>query len=211
MIKMHSFTFSPIQENTYILYDDSGECVIIDPGCYNDDERHELAAFIEEKKLNPVRLLNTHCHLDHIFGNGFVSKKYNLKPEFNKHDLPVFYAFAATCNLYGLNCDPSPEAGNYLDEGDVVKFGNSELEIVFTPGHSPGSITFYNKEDKFMISGDVLFYGSVGRTDLPGGSMETLVNSIKTKLFPLGDDFKVYSGHGPATTIGFEKKNNPFL
>ncbi|MDF2437274.1 MAG: Zn-dependent hydrolase, glyoxylase [Bacteroidota bacterium] len=211
MIRIKSFTFSPIQENTYILYDDIGECVIIDPGCYDDSERQALASFIEENKLKPVRLLNTHCHLDHIFGNGFVSEKYNLKPEFNKHDLPVFHAFAATCNLYGLSCDPSPEAESYLDEGDVVKFGESSLEIVFTPGHSPGSITFYNKDDKFMISGDVLFYGSVGRTDLPGGSMETLVNSIKTKLFPLGDDFKVYSGHGPSTTIGFEKKNNPFL
>lgn len=211
MISIHSFTFSPIQENTYVLYDESGECVIIDPGCYDERERAELAAFIEEKKLRPVRLLNTHCHLDHIFGNNFVSSKYGLKPEFNKKDQPVFDAFAATCNLYGLNCDPSPPAGNYLDEGDVVKFGNSSLEIAFTPGHSPGSITFYNRDDKFMIAGDVLFYGSIGRTDLPGGNFATLIDSINTKLFPLGDDFKVYSGHGPATNIGFERKNNPFL
>lgn len=211
MIRIQSFTFSPIQENTYILYDESGECVIIDPGCYDERERSQLSAFIEENKLTPVRLLNTHTHLDHIFGNAYVAKKYSLEPEFNKNDQRVFEAFAATCALYGLNCDPSPPAGNYLEEGDIVKFGNSSLEIVFTPGHSPGSITFYNREEKFMIAGDVLFYQSIGRTDLPGGSFEVLMNSIKTKLFPLGDDFKVYSGHGPETNIGFERKNNPFL
>jgi hydroxyacylglutathione hydrolase len=211
MIQIQSFTFSPIQENTYVLYDETRECVIIDPGCYDESERAELAAFIEEKKLVPVRLLNTHTHLDHIFGNNFVSGKYNLKPEFNKNDQRIFEAFAATCGLYGMNCDLSPPAGNYLEEGDVVRFGNSSLEIVFTPGHSPGSIAFYNKEQKFMIAGDVLFYGSIGRTDLPGGNFETLINSITSKLFPLGDDFKVYSGHGPETSIGFERKNNPFL
>lgn len=211
MIQIQSFTFSPIQENTYVLYDETGECVIIDPGCYDERERLILSEFIEEKRLKPVKLLNTHCHLDHIFGNGFVSGKYNLLPEFNKNDQKIFEAFAATCGLYGLNCDPSPPASKFLDEGDVIEFGNSSLEIVFTPGHSPGSITFYNKEQKFMIAGDVLFYGSIGRTDLPGGSFEVLMNSIKTKLFPLGDDFKVYSGHGPETNIGFERKNNPFL
>jgi len=211
MISIQSFTFNPIQENTYILFDETKECVIIDPGCYDAAEQAKLSAFITEKGLKPVKLLNTHCHLDHIFGNAYVSKTYDLQPEFNEHDQRVFDAFAATCNLYGMNCDPSPPAGNYLSEGDTVKFGNSTLEIVFTPGHSPGSITFYSREDKFMIAGDVLFYGSIGRTDLPGGSMETLLSSIKDKLFPLGDDFKVYSGHGPGTTIGFERANNPFL
>jgi glyoxylase-like metal-dependent hydrolase (beta-lactamase superfamily II) len=211
MIQIQSFTFSPIQENTYVLYDDSGECVIIDPGCYDEREREKLSSFIDDKKLKPVRLLNTHCHLDHIFGNGYVSSKYNLKPEFNENDLRVFEAFAATCDLYGMNCDPSPPAGNYLNEGDIVTFGNSSLEIFFTPGHSPGSITFYNRAEKFMIAGDVLFYGSIGRTDLPGGNFDTLIESITKKLFSLGDDFKVYSGHGPVTNIGFERKNNPFL
>lgn len=211
MITIQSFTFSPIQENTYILFDESKECIIIDPGCYDNRERTELSEFITKHELKPVKLLNTHCHLDHIFGNAFVCEKYNLKPEFNKHDQPVFDAFLASANMYSLNADPSPPAGNYLNEGDMIKFGNSLLEIVFTPGHSPGSITFYNRVEKFMIAGDVLFYGSIGRTDLPGGDYETLINSIKSKLFPLGDDFKVYSGHGPATSIGFEKKNNPFL
>lgn len=211
MISIHFFTFGPFQENTYVLFDETKECIIIDPGCYDSAERAELAAFITDKNLKPVRLINTHCHLDHVFGNGFVAEKYNLKLEINKHDQPVLDSFLKTCSLYGLNAEPSPAPSVYLNEGDKITFGNSTLEILFTPGHSPGSITFYNKEQKFMIAGDVLFYGSIGRTDLPGGSFETLISSIKDKLFPLGDDFKVFSGHGPETNIGFERKNNPFL
>ena len=211
MIQIHSFTFNPIQENMYLLFDESKDCVIIDPGCYDDAERTILSEFIAQNGLKPVKLLNTHCHLDHIFGNGYVAKKYNLKLEFNKNDMRVFDAFQLTCDLYGMSCDPSPQPSVFLEEGDIIEFGNSKLEILFTPGHSPGSITFYNREEKFMIAGDVLFNGSIGRTDLPGGDHETLINNIKTKLFPLGDDFKVYSGHGPVTTIGFEKKHNPFL
>lgn len=211
MIQIHSFTFNPIQENMYLLFDESKDCVIIDPGCYDDTERTILSEFIAQNGLKPVKLLNTHCHLDHIFGNGYVAKKYNLKLEFNKNDMRVFDAFQLTCDLYGMSCDPSPQPSVFLEEGDVIEFGNSKLEILFTPGHSSGSITFYNREEKFMIAGDVLFNGSIGRTDLPGGDHETLINNIKTKLFPLGDDFKVYSGHGPVTTIGFEKKHNPFL
>ncbi len=211
MISIQSFTFGPFQENTYILYDETNECVIIDPGCYDNTERAELANFIEQNKLRPVKLLNTHCHLDHIFGNGFVAKMYNLLPEFHKDEIKVFDAYTPTAIMYNLIAEPSPEAKNYLAEGDKIQFGNSTLEIVFTPGHSPGSITFYNVEQKFMIAGDVLFYTSIGRTDLPGGNFETLMNSIKTKLFPLGDDYKVYSGHGQITSIGFEKVNNPFI
>jgi hydroxyacylglutathione hydrolase len=211
MITIQSFTFGPFQENTYVLYDETNECIIIDPGCYDKDERTELANYIEEKKLKPVKLINTHCHLDHVFGNGFVAGKYNVQLEIHKQDKQVLDAFLMTASLYGLNADPSPQPSIYLNEGDTIKFGNSELEIVFTPGHSPGSITFYSSAQKFMIAGDVLFYGSIGRTDLPGGNYETLINSIKNKLFPLGDDYTVYNGHGPSTTIGFERLNNPFL
>ena len=211
MIQIQSFTFGPFQENTYVLFDETKECLIIDPGCYDNRERQELAAFIDNNGLKPIKLLNTHCHLDHIFGNGFVVDKFKIDLEFNKEDLKVFEAYLTTASLYGLNAEPSPQPTKYIGEGDVIKFGNSSLEILFTPGHSPGSITFYNKEQKFMIAGDVLFYGSIGRTDLPGGNYETLIDRIKTKLFPLGDDFKVYSGHGPETNIGFERMNNPFL
>lgn len=211
MISIQSFTFGPFQENTYVLYDETSECIVIDPGCYDDDERKQLADFIENKKLKPVKLINTHCHLDHVFGNGFIADKYNLKLEINKQDKVVLDAFLMTASLYNLQAQPSPPPAVYLEEGDKVKFGNSELEILFTPGHSPGSITFYNRSQKFMIAGDVLFYGSIGRTDLPGGDYNTLISSIKNKLFPLGDDFTVYNGHGSSTTIGFERKNNPFL
>lgn len=211
MISIHSFTFNPIQENMYLLWDETKDCIIIDPGCYDDSERALLAKFIADNQLNPVKLLNTHCHLDHIFGNRFVAETYNLKLEMNRNDQRILDAFQMTCDLYGMNCDPSPQPSVFLEEGDIIKFGKSQLEILFTPGHSPGSITFYNRDEKFMIAGDVLFYGSIGRTDLPGGSHETLITNIKTKLFPLGDDFKVYSGHGPATNIGFERLHNPFL
>jgi hydroxyacylglutathione hydrolase len=211
MITVHFFTFSPIGENTYILFDETGQCVIIDPGCYDDRERTELANFIKNKKLTPVKLLNTHCHLDHVFGNAFVAKTYQLKVEAHRNEIPVLDAFLRSAAMYGMNAEPSPDIAVFLDEGDVITFGNSSLEILFTPGHSPGSITFYNREQQFMISGDVLFYGSVGRSDLPGGNHNILIDSIKQKLLPLGDGFKVYSGHGPATTIGFERVNNPFL
>lgn len=211
MITIQSFTFNPIQENTYVLFDETKECVIIDPGCYDERERTILKKFISDNNLKPVKLLNTHCHLDHIFGNNFISNFYNLNLEINKKDEPILEAFLVTANLYGMNAEPSPSPSNYLEEGDIVKFGNSQLEILFTPGHSPGSICFYNRENKFIIAGDVLFYGSIGRSDLPGGNHEILINSIQTKLMTLDDDFKVYSGHGSTTTIGFERKNNPFL
>lgn len=211
MISIKSFVFGPFQENTYILYDETKECIIIDPGCYDNRERAELDGFIEDNKLKPVKLINTHCHLDHVFGNGFVADTYTLKLEINKQDQPVLDSYLMSAKMYGLNAAPSPQPSVFLNEGDIISFGNSTLEILFTPGHSPGSITFYNREQQVMIAGDVLFYGSIGRSDLPGGNSATLISSIKNKLFPLGDNYTVYSGHGPSTTIGFERKNNPFL
>lgn len=211
MITVHFFTFSPFGENTYILFDETNQCVIIDPGCYDNRERAELANFITNKKLTPVKLLNTHCHLDHVFGNAFAAETYQLKLEAHKNETPILDAFLRTASIYGLNAAPSPDIGVFLQEGDVISFGNSSLEILFTPGHSPGSITFFNRAQQFMISGDVLFNRSIGRTDLPGGNHNTLIESIQQKLFPLGDEFKVYSGHGPVTSIGFERVNNPYV
>ncbi len=211
MINIKSFVFGPFQENTYLLFDETNECIIIDPGCYDRPEQLLLENFIKEKQLKPVKLINTHCHLDHVFGNGFVADTYKLKLEINKLDLPVLDAYLTSANLYGLNASPSPQPSVYIDEGDIIKFGNSMLEILFTPGHSPGSITLYNREQKIMIVGDVLFYGSIGRSDLPGGNSEILIHSIKNKLLPLGDNYTVYNGHGPSTNIGFERINNPFL
>lgn len=211
MINIQGFTFNPFEENTYILYDETKECVIIDPGCYNTHEREELADFIKSEELKPVKLLNTHCHIDHVLGNSFVAKKYNLQLEIHKEDLEVLHSLPQVSHLYGLNAEESLEPTVFLNEGDSIRFGNSSLEILFTPGHSPGSICFVTPQDKFIIGGDVLFYNSIGRTDLPGGDHETLLASIRKKLFVLDDDFTVFPGHGGETTIGFEKKNNPFL
>jgi hydroxyacylglutathione hydrolase len=211
MIKIASFTFNPFEENTYLLFDETKECAIIDPGCHSVEEKQTLAQFIEAENLKPVKLLLTHSHIDHILGNNFVAGKYNLKPEVNELELPMLQNAKMIGQMYGIEVEPSPEPEIFLAEGNTVRFGNSELQVLFTPGHSRGSICFYNAEDKFVIAGDVLFNESIGRTDLPGGDYNTLIKSIREKLFNLPDDNKVYPGHGPATTIGHEKKHNPFL
>ena len=206
------FTFNPFQENTYILYDDTRECVIFDPGCYENSEKLELDNFIAANNLKPVRLINTHCHIDHVFGNAFVAKRYGLELEIHKGELPVLKSCARVGEMYGIPYpEESPLPGKYIEEGEVISFGNSELEAIFTPGHSPASLSFFCREEKILIAGDVLFRESIGRTDLPGGDHATLIKSIKEKLLPLGDDVKVYPGHGPETTIGWEKVRNPFL
>ena len=205
------FTFNPFQENTYILSDETRQCIIIDSGCYDSNEKDELSSFIENQKLKPVKLLNTHCHIDHVLGNKFVADKYKLQLELNFLEIPLIRAVADYAPQYGIFCEPSPEPFALLNENDIVKFGNSELKVLFTPGHSPGSICFYAEKDKIIISGDVLFQMSIGRTDLPGGDYDTLIKSIREKLFTLPGDVKVYPGHGPVTTIGYEKSNNPFL
>jgi hydroxyacylglutathione hydrolase len=211
MIRIAPFTFNAFQENTYILNDETSECVIIDPGCDSAEEKKVLVDFIEREKLKPVKLLLTHAHIDHIMGNSFLSNKYGLKIEMNELEAPVLKAAPLYAEMYGIPFDPSPDATVFLNEGDEVKFGNSVLKILFTPGHSPGALCFYNTEQKFIIAGDVLFHESIGRTDLPYGDHETLIKNIREKLFTLPDDFKVFSGHGPTTTIGHEKRNNPFL
>lgn len=205
-------TFNAFQENTYLVYDDTKECVIFDPGCFSTSEKLALVDKINALQLTPVRLINTHCHLDHVFGNAFVSEKYQLPLEIHKDELAVLKAVPQICLMYGLpQPDPSPTPGHFIEEGEIIEFGNTQLETLLTPGHSPASLSFYCKADQFIIAGDVLFQGSIGRTDLPGGDFDTLINSIKTKFFPLGDAVEVHPGHGPSTTIGFERENNPFL
>lgn len=211
MFAVKVFIFSPVQENTYVLYNEKDECIIIDPGCYYDNERDELAFFIDSNGLTPVLLLNTHCHLDHVFGNKWVSEKYGLKLHLHEKEKPVL-DYAPTAGLrWNLPFDNYQGDVIYLREGDTIQLGEDNLEVFFTPGHSPGSIVFYCRKQQFVISGDVLFKMSVGRTDLPGGDHMTLLNSIQTKLFVLPDEVKVYPGHGDTTTIGFEKRNNPYL
>lgn len=212
MAQVKVFTFNPFQENTYIVYDETRECVLIDPGCFDAEEKNQLKRFIEENGLKPVRLLNTHCHIDHVLGNRFVAHTWNLILEIHKEDLGTLHALPTYAHLFGVgNLESSPEPGAYLNEGDRICFGNTEFDILFVPGHAPGHIAFVNRNDRFVIAGDVLFAGSIGRTDLPGGSLPVLLNSIRTKLIPLGNDYKVYSGHGPSTTIGEEVKSNYFL
>ena len=211
MIHIHHFTFGPFQENTYLLWDDTKEAVIIDPGNSNNTEDQQLKNFIQQEGLQLKRLLLTHAHVDHVNGNRFVLDTYGLLPEVHKNDIPLLERHEAVAAMYGLSCNPSPMAEKFIEDGDTIRFGQSELSVVFTPGHAPGHVTFYNLTQKFMISGDVLFRGSIGRTDLPGGNTETLLRSIAEKLIPLGDDMTVYSGHGPKTTIGIEKQSNPFL
>ena len=211
MFYIKSFTFSPIQENTYILYNDSNEAIIIDPGCYFDEEKDTLKKFIEEKKLTPKLLLNTHCHLDHVFGNKFIAEEYNLTLKTHPGEKAVLQMAAASGLMYNLPFDSYKGEIIPLVEGDVIKLGEDELEVIEAPGHSPGHICFYCEKQGFIIAGDVLFQNSIGRTDLPGGNHNQLINNIKEKLFILPDNVVVYSGHGPETTIGHEKRNNPFL
>jgi len=210
MLKVISFVFNPFQENTYLIYDETNECAIIDPGCYEKEEQQELSNYIDDHSLSVKFLLNTHCHIDHVLGNSFVKDKYKVQLSLDKIEEPYLRAVVTYAPNYGFNKYESSEADAYLDENDIVNIGNQKLSIIFVPGHSPGHIAFYHEESKSLISGDVLFYNSIGRTDLPGGNYNTLINSIHEKLFTLPDDVIVYPGHGQETTIGFEKKTNPF-
>ena len=210
MIAIEIFTFNALQENTYVLYDETKECIIIDAGCYDKDEQNELKAFISENNLKPVMLVNTHSHVDHVLGVKFLKDLYHLKFYIHKIDEETLRSVKLYSRLYGFPNYQEPEANGFIAEGEKIKFGNSELDIFFTPGHAPGHVVFVNKEQKICIAGDVLFKGSVGRSDLPGGNHETLIKSIHEKLFVLPDDTIVFPGHGPETTIGREKKTNPY-
>lgn len=212
MMHVVMFTFNPFQENTYLVWDDTKSCVIFDPGCSDPSEQEELAGYIEENDLIPRRLINTHCHLDHVFGNHFVAKTYDLPLEIHADELPVLQAVPQICKMYGLAYpDPSPLPGNFLEAGNYLEFGESRLKILLTPGHSPASLSFHAEDERFVIAGDVLFRDSIGRTDLPGGDHATLLQSIRRELFALPNETTVYPGHGPSTTVGYEKLNNPFF
>jgi hydroxyacylglutathione hydrolase len=211
MIKIKKFTFNPVRENTYILFDETNDCVIIDPGMYDSEEQNEFYRAVKENGLNPVLLLNTHCHYDHVFGNKFVFDNWGLKPQFHKGELFVLQAIPGYVPQMGLHYELSPEPEVFLPEEGTVSFGSSTLELIFAPGHSPAHLCFYAREDNFLIGGDVLFYNSIGRTDLPGGNHVQLISSIRNNLFILPGDCEVFPGHGPSTTIGFEKQHNPFL
>jgi hydroxyacylglutathione hydrolase len=211
MLNVQSFTVNPLQENTYILYNEQRLCCIIDPGCYFASEEMEIKKFIDDRQLQPIYLLNTHCHLDHIFGNRFIHKTFGLPLHIPRLEKQVLDLGPLTAERWQLPFENYDGELKYIEEGDVIKIGDDELQVLFTPGHSPGHVVFYNRAEKFLIGGDVLFEGSVGRTDLPGGDFATLEESILTKLYTLPEDVIVYPGHGGSTTIGDEMKTNPFV
>jgi len=211
MITIEKFVFNAFGENTYLLYDETKEAVIIDPGCYEQQEKDELAYFIDTNDLKVVKLIYTHCHVDHILGNNFISETYNIKPEIHEAGLPFLERGQEQAKVYGFNIEKAILPEFYFEDEDLIKFGNSELKVVYTPGHADGSVCFINDSQKFVITGDVLFRDSIGRTDFPTGDFDILMKSIHEKLFTLEDDFTVYCGHGPETSIGYEKVNNPFI
>jgi glyoxylase-like metal-dependent hydrolase (beta-lactamase superfamily II) len=211
MLTVKSFEFNPVQENTYVLSDQKDACVIIDPGCYFGNERMALQEHIEQQGLSPKMLLNTHCHLDHVFGNQFVALTWDLPLYLHELEKPVLAAAPAMGLQWGMPFENYRGTVHYLVPGRPVQLGDEVLEIVFLPGHSPGSVGFYHAAGGFLIGGDVLFREGIGRTDLPGGDHETLMKSVREQLWLLPDETVVYPGHGEPTTIGWEKKHNPFL
>ena len=211
-MKIKIFTFNPFGENTYIVYDEiTLECMIIDPGCYNQAEENEISAYITAHQLKPVLLVNTHCHIDHIMGNGYISSTYKLPLHLHKDEEQTMQQSSGWGKMYGLEIGLQPTDRIYIDETSTLNVGSYQFKIFFTPGHSIASISFYCKQMNLLFSGDVLFNLGIGRYDLPWGNLETLTQSIKTQLYTLPDETKVFAGHGDSTTIGFEKLNNPYV
>lgn len=205
------FVFNALSENTYVVYDETKACIIIDPGCYELNEKDELKKFIKDNNLIVTSLINTHCHIDHVLGNNFVKNEFDIGLIIHKLDIDTLKANDVVAPIYGFQAYESSEADAFVDEGEQVKFGNSVFDILFVPGHAPGHIALVNETEKICLSGDVLFQQSIGRTDLPGGDYDTLMESIKNKLFKLAPDVTVYCGHGPNTNIGDEMMYNPFF
>jgi glyoxylase-like metal-dependent hydrolase (beta-lactamase superfamily II) len=211
MTRIIKLTFNAFQENTYIIYNASKECWIIDPGNSNPKEDALLLKTIQDHQLKPVELILTHAHIDHVLGNHWVYKEFGLAPLMHEIELQVLSFASMSAARWNVAYTESPAPKGFLKEGTTIQLGEDKFQILFTPGHSPGSICFYNEADKYCISGDVLFQSSIGRTDLPGGDYDTLIASIQTQLMVLPDDVDIHSGHGPSTTIGRERKMNPFL
>lgn len=211
MLYIQPFTFNPFQENTYLLINEKKECWIVDPGMYDNNETNFLLDYIAENALTPKAIINTHAHIDHILGINALKEKYNLPFSLHEKDMPVLNSARQSAAMFGFTFGDIPKVDSYLQEGEPLKLGEDTIEVRFAPGHSPGSVVFYYEPGEWLIGGDVLFAGSIGRTDLPGGNFDTLISSIQTQLLTLPDETTVYSGHGPATTIGSECANNPFL
>jgi len=207
-----TFTFNPFQENTYLIYDETGEAAVIDAGCYNETEKQLIKNYLADNNLVLKKVLNTHLHIDHQFGNKFLFETYGLKPEASKEDEFLLENIAEQLRMFGLPAGEGVQnIGSYIEDNQVIKVGNITLKAIHVPGHSPGSMCLYAENDGVLFAGDVLFRGSIGRTDLPKGDYATLINAITERLLPLPNETVVYSGHGPTTTIGNEKQQNPYL
>ena len=211
MIEVKKFTFNPVSVNAYLLWDETREAVLIDPACYYKEEEAELSRFVLAQDLKIVHFLNTHGHFDHLMGNDFAVKTWGLTMRIHQGDEFMLGQAKQHAMMFGITMANPSSVSGLLSEGDVFAFGKSELKVIHVPGHSPGSVAFYSEKDKLLVVGDILFEGSVGRTDLPGGNHEQLISGIKKKLMTLDDVVRVYSGHGNETTIGWEKRTNPFL
>ncbi len=211
MLTVKSFIFNPVQENTYVVYNGKDACCLVDPGCYFPEEKETLAAWLKAHQLVPNLLLNTHCHLDHIFGNKWVAETYGLQLRIGEKEQWTFDFGPKSGDVWGLPFENYSGKILYLKEGDRIALGEDELEVLFTPGHSIGHVAFYCRNQGFVICGDVLFRMGIGRTDIPGGDSEMLLGSIREKLFTLPDEVIVYPGHGEPTTIGYEREFNPFM
>lgn len=210
MLEVTRFVFNPFQENTYLLHDETLACVVVDPGCYEKEEEQELVQYIDAQQLNVVMILNTHCHIDHVLGNAFAKDRFKVPLYIHKLEEPYLRAVSSYASNYGFYQYRETISDGFLTEHQEIAFGNRKIKVIFTPGHAPGHVAFYHAESRKLLGGDVLFYNSIGRTDLPGGNSTTLIESIHNKLFTLPDDVIVYPGHGQETTIGFEKRTNPF-
>ncbi|MGN6568136.1 MAG: MBL fold metallo-hydrolase [Flavipsychrobacter sp.] len=211
MLHIKAFVFNAFQENTYVLFNEQKQCWIIDPGMYGEREIDVFIQYIEDNKLQPQAIINTHGHIDHIFGVKALQGKYKIPFIIHEQETPILNNAVGSAMLFGFQASENPKADEYLKDGTVIFLGKDQLDVRFTPGHSPGSVSFYYVPGNWVLAGDALFAGSIGRTDLPGGNHEILLSSIREQLFTLPESTIVYSGHGPTTTIGNELKYNPFF
>ena len=210
-MEIKTFYFNPLRECCYVAWDDTKACVIIDPGCYGPRELQRLQHLVEEKQLQPVKILLTHGHFDHVLGLEAAARQWNLDAWIHPDDREQLVSSGQWCRELGMTYEPFTGTLHDLADGDVVTFGTTKLKVLATPGHTRGGVCFLNEESGMLFTGDTLFAGSIGRTDHPGGDYEQLIGSIHRKILPLDGDITVLPGHGPASSVGYERATNPFL